>query len=218
LGDLKKARQLLASGARREEVEATYPGWEKAEAELQESLAALSKATTAGPLGAAQELGNLGQQRWLEGVFAAVRSQDALTNAVIQNATATTSSMAMLKGRLAREPEVPFVPSKTGEEYALERIERRMADLVDVTSATAENTKSIAELTRATGEQILALGSGVDTLRTVTANGMRPTERLTRVLVVLAALTVIAPLRDLWSAAEPWRDVVWHSIQGLAVH
>lgn len=106
---------------------------------------------------------------------------------------------------------IPMPPYRSGTEYAIQGVERELVRLTEIAASMADNTRSNAELAKASVQQSIALLAALDGLHATTREGVAGEERrevaaskrdrvnsrlswaiffLTGVLVVLTAVLV----------------------------
>jgi len=114
---------------------------------------------------------------------------------VISSSTASGMDLRALAGDTRTMPAYePLIPSKSGTEYAIERVEREVSRLASIAAEMAGNTADNARIAKTGLEQSIALVTVVSALHETTRQGIEANEGSTRSLVwlarVLAVLTI----------------------------
>jgi hypothetical protein len=173
LGDLKEAERLLAAGqASAEELDARYPGWRQAGAELAEGarrLAASYRDAIMNP-----------EIRSYMDSYAAM--QRGLADTVIRS----TASAGILDGLASQEAFAPRDPDEATRQVANE-----VRQLAAVAAQMARNTADNAEIAKASLEQMGGLLTSMDALLATTKAGTASADRMAKVIVALTCVLVV---------------------------
>lgn len=136
-----------------------------------------------------------GAQGYLDAMTRALSSELAKMDSVISSSTAIGVDLRALGGDVGTRPMYePLIPSKSGTEYAIERVEREVSRLASIAASMADNTGANAQIAKTSLEQSIALVGGLHDLHETTRRGIEANDRSARSLIWLtravAALTI----------------------------
>lgn len=190
-----------------------YPGWQPETEALEQSLGKLSQTARGMLVG--------GFDKTITDALAVMRKQHESISQ-IAGSIASRANLEQSLGPTFGSAAVPIGPFKSGEEYAIERLENRITDLAESLAATADNTAKSAEIGKLTSEQTIVLVQSIGHLVQVTSDGIRETGKLSRRLVWLTGflllLTAVLALPELarkWTEAESLRAQLGEWVDGL---
>jgi hypothetical protein len=123
---------------------------------------------------------------------------------------ASTGSAADLRtiGSAPARTDYQTSPVKSGEQYAIERVETAISRLANVAAGSADAITQLAVLSKANLDQQGALVQVLQGLHVTTIEGMRSNDRLQKTMVLLAVIVTMPVLGQFWIWSEPVRSWV----------
>ena len=173
LGEVREAQDRVAAGkATAEEMDAKYPGWRQAAAELGQVSGRLASAYT-------DAIMNPAIRSYMDS-YASM--QKALADTVFRS-TASAGILDGLSTRAALEVRDP--------DAATRRVADEVRELAAIAAQMARNTADNAEIAKASLAQMGGLLASTDALLATTRAGTVSADRMARVIVLLTGVLVL---------------------------